>query len=397
MLKSERKLMDWLVRQKDLLLFFVITCLAILSRLDGLEFVSNDMKLFLLPWAEQFRANPGFAALKSQIGDYNILYQTVIVLISRLPWSMVTLYKSVSILFDFLLALACAKLICNGQDTPSFYPTFTTAYAVVLFLPTVVLNSAVWGQCDSIYAFFCILALAALYLRHYVSSFIALGLAFALKIQTVFLLPVYLYLYLCRRDFSLLHFFISLSTLWATGIPAYLQGRPLTTVFRIYLRQTNEYPQMVLNTPNIWNFFFPAYSCMHVFAIALTVLILGLFLYHFLRHGLVIREDLESFLIVCAWSAWTCFFFLPAMHERYSYMSDLLLVLLSLLSRKYLPYALAAVCVSGIAYTNYLLAGALASVIPYLTPVGTVAWFLFTFRVLPKSLASADSGVPATL
>ena len=143
---------------------------------------------------------------------------------------------------------------------------------------------------------------------------------------------------------------------------------------------------MILNTPSIWALFFPSYEHMRLYAMAATVLILGLFLYHFLNHGLVIRENLESFLIVAAWSAWTCFLFLPSMHERYSYLSDLLLVLLALLSRKYLPYALVAVCISGITYTNYLQDYTLWRVIPYLTPIAAGAWFAFTFRILPASL-----------
>lgn len=97
MLKAERKWIDWMIRQKNILLFLIVTCLAILARVGGLSFVSADMNDYLLPWAEQFRANSGFSAMRSQIGDYNILYQTLIVLICRLPGSMVYLYKYISI------------------------------------------------------------------------------------------------------------------------------------------------------------------------------------------------------------------------------------------------------------------------------------------------------------
>lgn len=386
MLKAERKWIDWMIRQKNILLFLIVTCLAILARVGGLSFVSADMNDYLLPWAEQFRANSGFSAMRTQIGDYNFLYQAIIILICRLPGSMVHLYKYISIFFDFLLAISCAALIRKEKGGTTFCPAFVTTYAVVLFLPTVILNSAVWGQCDVIYTVACIFALAALYRRSYAASFIALGLAFALKLQTVFILPVYLYVYICRKDFSLLHFFITLLTLWATGIPAYLQGRSVLAVFQVYLSQVYEYTGMILNTPSIWALFFPSYGHMRLYAMAATALILGLFLYHFLNHGLVIRENLESFLIVAAWSAWTCFLFLPSMHERYSYLSDLLLVLLALLSRKYLPYALVAVCISGITYTNYLQDYTLWRVIPYLTPIAAGAWFAFTFRILPASL-----------
>lgn len=74
------------------------------------------------------------------------------------------------------------------------------------------------------------------------------------------------------------------------------------------------------------------------------------------------------------------------MHERYSYVSDLLLVLLALLSGKYLPYALAAVCISGVTYTNYLQNYALWNIIRYLAPIAGIAWVFFTLRILPTAL-----------
>lgn len=275
MLKSERKLIDWMIKRKDILLFLIVTCMAILARIPGLDYISEDMTDHLLPWAEQFRANPGFSAMRSQIGDYNILYQTLIVLICRLPGSMVYLYKYISIFCDFLLAVICGELVRKVKGGTAFCPAFAVTYAIVLFVPTVILNSAVWGQCDAMYTCVCILALAALYRRRYVASFIALGIAFALKLQTIFILPVYLYVYICRRDFSLLHFFISIFTLWVTGIPAYLEGRSLLTVFQIYLNQVNEYPQLVMNSPSIWTLFFPGYAYMRLCALITTVLILG--------------------------------------------------------------------------------------------------------------------------
>ena len=45
----------------------------------------------------------------------------------------------------------------------------------------------------------------------------------------------------------------------------------------------------------------------------------------------------EVYIGVAAWSAWTCIMFLPAMHERYFYIVDILLLLLALvIPRKYL-------------------------------------------------------------
>lgn len=392
MLKSERKLIDWLIRQKGILLFWVITCFAIAARFGALDHVTKDMELCLLPWAEAFRAKGGFSAMQEQIGDYNILYQTIIILLLRLPGSMVHLYKYVSITFDFLLALGCARVIAGESGEKCFGFLFNTTYFAIIFLPTVFMNSAVWGQCDAMYAFLCGVSLYTLYKEKYPVSFAALGLALALKLQAVFIIPVYIYLYICRKNFSLLSFLITLAVLWASGIPAYLQGRPLTTVLDVYLLQMREYSGMVFNGTTFWAIFFPDYQSMHTCAILVTILALGMFLYYFLSKGMAIRKDFTSFLIVAAWSAWTCVLFLPGMHERYTYLTEILLLILSLRSAKLWPYALVCEGISGITYTHYLDGYLFGDAIAYLSIVAIGAWLFFTFRELPTCLEAEAKG-----
>ena len=387
MLKSERKLIDWIIRQKNLIFFSIVTAFAIFARISAFDHMSRDMELCLLPWSEAFRAGGGFSAMQEQIGDYNILYQTILILLLKMPGSTMYLIKSVSILFDFLMALGCAWILAREMGERVFSAAFNIAYTFVIFLPTAILNSAVWGQCDGMYGALCVLALYTLYKEHYLVSFIALGVALALKLQAVFIVPVYLYFYVCRKNFSLLSFLISLAVLWATGIPAYLHGRPLTTVLDVYFLQMSEYTGMSFNGTTFWLLFFPDWQSMHNCAIALTILILGLFLYIFLSKGRTLKTDFESFLVVAAWSAWTCSLFLPGMHERYTYLADLLLVLLAIMSPKYRIYAFLSVGISGITYTNYLAQYSWSDALQYLSPMIITGYLCFTFRRLPNCLA----------
>ncbi len=71
----------------------------------------------------------------------------------------------------------------------------------------------------------------------------------------------------------------------------------------------------------------------------LTLTICGLALYTVMS-GIIKINTAEKFLGVAAWSFWALVYFLPEMHERYTYMVDILLVLLTFVSRKYLKYAL---------------------------------------------------------
>ena len=397
MLKSERKLIDWVIRRKDILFFLIVTIFAIFARISAFDYMTKDMELCLLPWAGRFQEKGGFAAMQEQIGDYNILYQTIIILLLKLPGSLMYLYKSVSVFFDFLLALGCARIVAKEAGERVFGASFNITYTFVIFLPTVILNSAVWGQCDGMYGFLCILALYTLYKEHYTVSFVTLGFALALKLQAVFIVPVYVYFYVCRKNFSLLSFLISLAVLWATGIPAYLQGRPLTTVFDIYFLQMSEYAGMNYNGTSFWVLFFPDWESMHNCAIVMTALILGLFLYRFLSKGLTLKTDFESFLVVAAWSAWTCVLFLPGMHERYTYLADLLLVLLAIMSAKYRVYAALSVGITGITYTNYLAQYSWSDAVQYLSPLILGLYLCFTFRCLPSCLTGAGGDDPAAV
>ena len=397
--KTEQKIIHTVIQHRHWLFFIIATVFAYLARKSGMDLVSGDMEAFLVPWYEKIVQGGGFRALSQGVGDYNVLYQTLICLFSYIPLGSVSpmyLYKTVSIFFDFFLAFLCGWIVAREKGDRIPGQTFCTVYSVVLMIPTIILNSAIWGQCDSMYTAFCILSLYWLYKEKYLGSFITLGIAFGLKLQTVFILPVYIYYYISRKEFSIGWFLVTIGTFWATGIPAYLAGRPLTTVFDIYLHQSNEYKDMVKNSLSVWYYFFPKYQTMKVCAIITTFLLLGLFLYRLLNVGGKIKENPLSLLTVAAWSAWTCILFLPAMHDRYGYLLDALLVLLCFFKPQFIKYAAVQIFGSGVVYTSYLYgyrwreimpgASQVAAALASLASVGM--WLFFTFRVLPQSYST---------
>ena len=98
--------------------------------------------------------------------------------------------KIISCAFDVLLALMAFRLVALARPGSRWLPVI--AGAMVLGLPTVIMNSAAWGQCDAIYSS---LGLAALYLLitgRAVAAWALSGLSLAFKLQAVFLLPVLL-------------------------------------------------------------------------------------------------------------------------------------------------------------------------------------------------------------
>lgn len=353
MLLIERKILDHLEKNKNILFFVMISLLGFAIRQAGRDFISNDMQRFLIPWYEMIREQGGFPSLRVQVGDYNLLYQTIIAALTYLPGDCVIYYKAVSILFDYWMAVSAAVFTSKLAGSEKFGTAFQITYASILLLPTVILNSAYWGQCDSIYTTFMILTLMDLYEEKYPQAFFMLGLGFAVKLQTVFLLPFLLVYYVYKKKFSIFCFLLSLLSFYGSGIVAFLYGRSFAEPFRIYIGQTGLYKHMYLNVSSFWVLLGDHYSELGKFALILTIALCGLGLYLVLASKLRI-DSADSFIGAAIGFVWLCILFLPAMHERYTYPLDILLLILAAVDRKYLKYAVVSELLSLSTYGAYL-------------------------------------------
>ena len=295
----------------------------------------------------------GVAALEYQIGDYNVLYQTIIALITYIDCNPIFMYKCISILFDYALAASTAWFVSKITNNKIFEIQFNIIYGAVLFLPTVLLNSSCWGQCDSIYTTFLILTLFFIYDEKYVCAFIMLGLGFAFKLQMIFIVPFIISYYFCTQKFSILHISISIIIFWLTGIITFINGRNLLAPFTIYASQTITYEHVYMNFPSFWLIVGDDYNSLKSFSIIFTMVLLGTGMYIMLSKKIKM-DTLEDYISIAAGFVWTCLMFLPAMHERYSYPLDILLLILGTLNKKYLIYAVVSVMLSTITYGHYL-------------------------------------------
>ena len=178
----------------------IITLLVLGIRCYELDFESRDFTRFLSPWFDYLKNNGGLKALSNYPGDYNAPYVTIIALLTYLPIKKLYLIKTVSVIFDFTLALSAAYLV--GYIVPKNKKEYSLlTYSSILLLPTVFMNSALWSQCDAGYATFIILSLIYLLKEKYIKSFILLGVAFALKLQFMFVLPIFIVIYISKNKF----------------------------------------------------------------------------------------------------------------------------------------------------------------------------------------------------
>ena len=202
------------------------------------------------------------------------------------------------------------------------------------------------------YSFFSIYCLYHLYKESYIKAFILLGMAFACKLQAVFILPFVIFYYFKDRKFSVLYFLISIFVVWIVGIFAFCEGRSLLTPLEIYHYQTYEYQAMYMNFHSFWMIAGNDYPTLKVPSVLFTGLLVLIGGYNYLSRDFF--QGKSCFWQVVTWFVWTMVLFLPSMHERYAYLLDVLLVLLSFVNPRYIKYAIISSCLSLYAYGNYL-------------------------------------------
>lgn len=128
-----------------------VAVLGVAVRWRFLDFQSGDYRTFLSRWYAFISTNGHFAALHDDsFSNYNTPYLVLLALTSYLPIPPIVAIKTLSILGDLALAGVAAAIVLRLRPGARWAPV--AAFGVVLLLPTVVMNSGVWGQCDSLYA-----------------------------------------------------------------------------------------------------------------------------------------------------------------------------------------------------------------------------------------------------
>src|SRR6478609_5258754 len=199
--------------------------------------LSTDVRFFFAPWYDVLTQNGGFAALRFPFYNYNPPYLYLLAVGTWLPTPELLTIKLIPAVFDLLLGYAGYLIV--RQYTRGRARAFMAA-ALLVLAPTVVLNSAWWGQCDSIYAAFCLLALHHQLRNRTVPAWALLGVAVGFKLQALFLVPVLLTVLACRgvrARTGLTAACAFVGTFVALLVPAWLAGASWADLLRIYPAQ----------------------------------------------------------------------------------------------------------------------------------------------------------------
>ena len=314
-------------------LLAVVCAAAMLARVSFIDHVSSDYDIYLSDWLSQFASRTFAQSMRENIGEYNVLYQYILFLITRLPVPPLYAVKAVSFIGDAFLASAAAQLA--GRDGRKS----TAALCAVLLLPVCVLNGGMFAQCDSLYA-----ACALWGLAHALSGRPAKGaacfaLSIAFKLQAAFILPIVAVLYAGRR-LRLADALVFLLALLACAVPALLGGKSLGQILAIYTGQTGLYTGLTYNAPTLFGlmntcgldvYAYGNFGMALALGAALALLCVCVPRALGMDEGAYLRLALLLVLAVV--------FLLPRMHERYFFMADILAVALAAKDGRYTPAA----------------------------------------------------------
>jgi len=371
----------WLEKPKTGTLFFIGVFMAVtmLARVSMLDFVTADYDSFLSLWMSIFREG-GFAMLAENVGDYNLMYQYILLLISKSSLHDLYLIKYVTVIFDYLLALAMMRAAGRFGSEKAKLPVLM----LMTTLPTTLLGGACWGQCDSVYAFFIVMSLYMLATDRPTRAAIFLSVAFAFKLQTIFFFPIVL-LGLLHKKFNWRHAAAFFTAYIVTMLPALLAGRPFFDALSVYANQSmgQYYDRLTYNAANLYLFFpmmefassqeftwmrylegidgkglneylnpdlFPDLQHAALYAcIILTLIVVIYWLIHW-------RETTMDMMLEAAlFFAIFLPFVMPKIHERYFYLADMFSILYAAKHprRRFMP--LLVIGASLMSYTSYLM------------------------------------------
>jgi Gpi18-like mannosyltransferase len=263
----------------------------------------------------------------------------------------------------------------------------------------VIVNSAVWGQCDAFYTIFVVGALAAAMGSQPLLALCLFGVAVSTKLQAMLLAPAIALLLISRRlpwrvvPASIICYCVSL-------LPAALAGRPWIELLNVYLQQYDTHRSLSMDAPNLWSVLRHVPMIRENYDLVLTLGLLATaavgIVYLVLGRRQLLGSSRNTILEIAFVSVFIFPFLLPKMHDRYFFPADVLSVALALVDRRWLTVAVLVQIGSLAAYVPYLLGwhtlalGVVANTLVFFAI--SMRWFPRAQQLLPRPLRNMMFG-----
>ena len=361
---------------------------------------NSDLDYWYTRWVISLRSAGLSATVHSPEFDYQPIY---LVLLQSIDWLSPVEAPIVTVKLAALAGLATLlplPFLMARERSP--LPASVAIALTLCLVPSVVANTALWGQADILYASPLLWAIYLGASGRLGLALVPFGLALTIKLQAIFLAPLFVFAVL-RRPASLRYVPLIIVGFVPAMLASLASGTGLLRVAGVYIDQFNYFHRLSMNAPNIWEVLGrlvdPLYGPGVVVGLSLGI---GLSLY---IAGLALapvhadrsaqwREKL--YWLVALLAAIGIPFLLPKMHDRYFFVADILTLLALIKYRTYLFGACFALMQSGslLAYLAFHGATPLAGWGPFAGAFCTGGALLLVMHMILRLLAGDAAAHP---
>ena len=363
----------------------IILALALLTLRITLwrYFVNSDLQNAFLPWQTYLLEHGRWHALQHPFSMYFPAYFDLTVMTSYLDGHInrISQIKLLSFVFDIVTAVVAYYLVgrlTRGSTSPGRRSVAQlVAPFCILAGPTVLVNGAVWGQSDIVYTCFLLLSTFSVIVGSGAFAVLFFGVAFAFKLQAIFLAPFIAAMVLQKR-IRWWHLLLLPVGWLAALLPPVLNGARALEFLSLTSSQGESFPTLAINVGNPWIIADRIHLNVHfgtLVGIALTAL---------LMIALTIWGAQPAFrgarntLVLATLSLLSVAYVMPKMHDRYFFPAEIFLCILSCVDLAFVLPAALVLTASLICYGNYFLYHVRYSVLAGALLANTAAlWLVF--------------------
>lgn len=339
----------------DFLFVMVLWVFALLVRVKLFPTLSADYCGFLEGWMNQIKILGCSKFLAGNTTNYTSPYLYLMCLVSGFEDSLSAL-KSISVFFDY--SAACAVFAIIWELTKNIRKAII-GMSILLLCPATIIDGAYWCQCDIVYASFILWSLYFFFKKKGNLCFIMLGIAFAFKLQALFILPFYIIMWLKNRNVSLIKILYLPAVYAIAHIPALICGRPIKEIFSVYIGQSGMYPWGTLQYPNVYVLLDETMDADHwstevcSAGIVFAIIVLGFVAYYLYTSKTVLTD--EVIILTALFTVAVSVYLLPHMHDRYGFLIDIISIIYVVLKPRKLPVLCVVFFATTLTFMPYLI------------------------------------------